>query len=82
MTIKEKNIHIIEFCGKKSDWDGWFETFLALAKCKGYKKLLTGEGDQVGDNNIPTQDEYDLAVADNSEQDKFLVTDGQMNELV
>ena len=37
--------------------------------------------DQVGVNKIPTQDEDDLAVAGNSDQDKTIVTDGQVNEL-
>ena len=62
--------------------NGWSEKFLAWAKCKGCKKLLTGEGDQLGFNKIPTQDEYDLTVAGNFEQDKALVAVRQMNKLV
>ena len=58
---------IIEFSGKKSDWDGWCEKFLAWTKQRGHKKLLAGKGDQIVFNKIPTQEEYDSAVARNSE---------------
>ena len=27
MSIEEKSIHIIEFSGKKSDWESWLEFF-------------------------------------------------------
>ena len=73
-----KKIQIIDFAGMKSDWDGWSKNFLARAKHKGYKKLLTGKGDHVGVDKILTQDEYNLAVAGNSEQDKAIVTVRQM----
>ena len=81
MATEEKSIHIIEFSGKRSDWDDWFAKFLAWAKCKGYKKLLTVQGDLVEVDKISTQDEYDLSVAGNSEQDKANVNVGQMNKL-
>ena len=64
---KEKSIQIIEFFGKKNDWDCRSEKFLAWTKCKVYKKFLTGKEDQVEFNKVPSQDEYDLAVAGNSQ---------------
>ena len=72
MTIKDKIIHMIEFSGKRSDWDGWSKRFLVQAKHKGYKKLLLGKRDQVRVNEITIQDECDLTVAGNSGQDKPL----------
>ena len=73
MTTEEKS--------KKRDWDDESDKFLVQAQHKGYKKLLTGKGDQVGVSKIPTQNEYDLAVAGNSMPDIFIVTVGQLNEL-
>ena len=43
--------------------------------------MLTGKGDQVEAENIPTQDEYDLVLAGNFNQYKSLVTVLQSNEL-
>ena len=40
------------------------------AKCEGYKKLLMVKGDHVGVNKITTQNVYDLAVAESSEEEK------------
>ena len=79
MTTKEKGIHLIEFSGKKSDWCAWSEKFLAWARCKDCKKLLTRKEGQIGVNKIPTQDVYNFAVAVNSEQDIVIVTVRQLN---
>ena len=73
MATKEKSIQIIEFSHKESDLDGWFQSLSATA-------IKTGKGDHVGDK-VSSQDEYGLAVSENSEQEKAIVTVGQMNEL-
>ena len=59
---EEKSIRIIEFSGKKSDYDGWREKFLAKAEYKGYRKLLLCKKDKVGYDRIPTEEEYDEAM--------------------
>ena len=46
-----KAIRVLEFSGKKSDWEGWSEKFLARAKRKGYKQLLLGKV------KVPTESE-------------------------
>ncbi len=40
---KEQAIRVIVFDGKKTSWSSWKEKFLAKAKSKGYKPVLTGE---------------------------------------
>ena len=37
----EKTIKVIEFSGKKKDWDFWEEKFIARASRRGYKEVLT-----------------------------------------
>ena len=65
MSSEEKSICIsIEFSGKQSDWDGWFEKFLVRAKRKGYKKLL------LVTERVPTQEQIDLAESSSSSTDK------------
>ena len=39
MSNKDKSICIIEFLGKKIDWDSWSEKFLLHGKQKGYDKI-------------------------------------------
>ena len=36
---------MINFSGRTSNWEGWYEIFLARSEKKGYKKLLTGKDD-------------------------------------
>ena len=50
----KKSIPIIQFSGSKSNLDGWTEKFLAQVTFKCYKKLLTGKGDQIEIDRIPT----------------------------
>ena len=57
MSNKEKSIHIIEFSGKKTDWDSWSKKFLH-GKWQGYKKLLVSTGTKPGVDEIPTEEEY------------------------
>ena len=61
MLNKEKSIHIIEFSGKKTDWDSWSKKFLSCGKWKGYKKLLVSTGTKPGVDKIPMQEEYESA---------------------
>ena len=39
---EEKTVRILTFSGKQSDWDMWSKKFLAMAKRKKYKGVLTG----------------------------------------
>ena len=48
MTKVEKSIHIIEFSGKKEDWNGWSEMFLARG----------GANQKEGVNKVLTKEEY------------------------
>ena len=38
----ETAIRVISFDGKKANWTGWKEKFLAKAKKKGHKDILLG----------------------------------------
>ena len=39
----EKTIHIVQFSGKKSDWQMWSKQFLAMSAKKNYKNVLIGK---------------------------------------
>ncbi len=54
----------MEFDRKTSNWDGWSEKFMAHGKRKGHKKLLQGK------EQIPTSVAHELAVVENSNEDK------------
>ena len=43
MDEEKSSIKISEFTGKKADWPVWSEKFLARARRKGYKDVLTGK---------------------------------------
>ena len=54
-----KAIRIIRFDGKRDEWEGWEESFLAKGDSQGYKKLL------VGDDKVPTATEVEDAEGKN-----------------
>ena len=66
ITTEEKSIHIIEFSGKKKDWEGWFKKFFARERHKDYCTLLISADQRDGDGNIPINKEYDQAVGGTS----------------
>ena len=70
MSNKEKNINIIDFLGKKTDWDSWSKKFLLHGQQKGYKKLLVISGSTSDMDKIPTQDEYKNAMEGDIDLDK------------
>ena len=37
-----KAIKVLKFTGKESGWDHWFETFIALARARGFAGILLG----------------------------------------
>ena len=67
MSNKKNSFGIIEFLGKKTNWDSWSEKFLLHGKRKGYKKLLVSTGTTPGADKIVTQDEYESALEGNKE---------------
>ena len=67
---KEKSIQIIEFSGKKEDWEGWSEKFLGRGRCKGYHILPKGTQQKTWVNKVPTLDDCELAVAEMMPEDK------------
>ena len=73
MLNKEKSIRIIEFSGKKTDWDSWSEKFLLHGKQKGYKKLLVSTGTTPGVDKIPMQEEYKSALEEDEDLNKKIV---------
>ena len=70
MSNKEKNICIIGFCRKKTDWDSWSKKFLSCGMWKGYKKLLVSTGTTPGVDKIPTQEEYKSALEEDEDLNK------------
>ena len=80
MSNKEKSICIIEFPGKKTDWDSWSEKFLLCGKQKGYKKLLGSTSTTPGVDKIPMQEEYDSALEGHDDLDKKIIRSGESNE--
>ena len=81
MSNKEKSIHIIEFSGKKTDWNSWSKKFLLHGKWKGYKKLLVSTGTTHVVDKIPMQEEYQNALEGDEGLDKKIVKLGELNEL-
>ena len=76
--IKEENIKVITFSGRKSDWTAWEEKFMARAKRRGYKKLLQ---DKLGAGvKIPTETEADL-LDPTVDEDKAALKIVEANEL-
>ena len=37
-----KAIEVLKFTGKESEWDHWSETFVALARARGFAGILLG----------------------------------------
>ena len=81
MSTEDKSLRVIEFSGKRADWDAWSTKFLARASRKGYLKLLTGKGVTAGVDKIPTLAEYELAVLGSSDDDKKIAKVGELNSL-
>ena len=82
MSNEEKSICIIEFSGKKTDWDSWSKKFLLHGKQKGYKKLLVSTGSMPGMDKSLTQDEYEEALKGNKDLNEMMIVKlGELNEL-
>ena len=54
--IVEKSVRVVEFSGKKGDWEAWSQKFLSRSQNKGYKALLAPRGGK--SLRIPTIEEY------------------------
>ena len=53
------SVCVIEFMGKKVDWESWFKKFLSLGNC------IYGRVD-----NIPLQDEYENTLEGDTDLNK------------
>ena len=73
MPNEEKSVCIIEFPGKKADWESWSKKFLLHGKWKGYKKLLVNSASKLGMDEIPTQDEYHNTLKGNLDIEKKII---------
>ena len=71
--LNEESICIIDFLGKKVDWENWSMKFLSHDKCKGYKKLLVSIGSMVGVNKISMQEEYENDHKGDTDLDKKVI---------
>ena len=76
MSTEEKRLHIVEFSGKKCDYDAWVEIFKAHGKRKGYTKLLLGKETIRTQSEIITMRSLILL-----KKNKKLVKLGKPNEL-
>ena len=57
-TIKEERITVIPFDGTKVNWKLWSTKFMARARRKGYKEILTGN------TKVPYDDKTGLSDAE------------------
>ena len=80
MPNKEKNINIIVFSGKVTDWESWSQKFLSCSKQKGYKKLLVSSGSTSDVDKIPMQEEYENALKGHMHLNKKTLKLGELNE--
>ena len=78
---QRKSIHIIEFLGKKTDWDRWPEKFLLCGKKKGCKKLFVSTGSMQGMDKSPMQHQYEEVLKGNEDLNKKIVKLGELNKL-
>ena len=62
MSNKEKSIHVVDFLGKKVDWESWSGKILLHGTWKRYKKMLVSSGSRVGVDEIFMQDKYGNAL--------------------
>ena len=76
-----KSIHIIEFSGKKADWESLCEKFLLHGKQKGCNKLLLSSRSTLGMDKIPTQNEYKNALEGDRDLNKKIIKIGYLNKL-
>ena len=81
ISNREKSIHIIDFMGKKAEWESWSEIFISHGKHKGYKKLLVSSRSMLGMDKIPTQDKYENALIGNIDLDKKILKLSELNKL-
>ena len=58
---EEKTVRVLPFSGLKKDWRKWQAKFVAKARMKGFKKLLTG------DETVPA---HDIAIDETTAQGK------------
>ena len=49
----QTSIHVIKFSGRKLNWNGFFEKFLAKVEFKGCQKLLLWKKNKVGYDKVP-----------------------------
>ena len=54
-----KTIRVIKFDGKRDEWEGWEESFLAKGDSQGYKELLLCKKNEVGVDKVPTASEVE-----------------------
>ena len=58
-----KTIRVIKFDGKRDEWEGWEESFLAKGDSQGYKELLLCKKNEVGVDKVPTASEVEAVEA-------------------
>jgi hypothetical protein len=62
LTSVETSIKIVQFSGKKADWDGWLFGFEVRAVISRYEGIISGK------DKVPTKAQYDAI--DSEMQDK------------
>ena len=77
MSDEKQSIHIIEFLGKKTDWESWSKKLLLHGKQKGYKKLLVNSRSMSGVDKIPMLDEYENALEGDMDLNKKIIKLGE-----
>ena len=69
-----RNIYVINFSGRTSNWEGWSKKFLAKIKKKGYNKLLTAK------DEIPMVEEYEKAVTEGEKSTEDIMRCNNLNK--
>ena len=75
-----KAIKVLKFAGKESEWDHWSETFIALARARGFAGILLGtEQAPNADKEIDrkkSDGSYELTDADRREKKRLRQANG------
>ena len=75
-----KAIKVLKFTGKESEWDHWSEKFIALARARGFARILLGtEQAPNADKEIDrkkSDDSYELTDADRKEKKRLRQANG------
>ena len=78
---KEMSLRYIPFKGKKEEWDMWSQKFLAKARKKGYKELLTGKLKMKEQDDVDYEEEEEKRIEKLNEEAYYDLSSAMENKV-